>query len=232
MANRVLTKRKVCGGTLAFIGYMLSPLSWWNDLFVNWPLALAFAWGDRLVLQTRLHRQPDRGLLVDQPPGLCPHAEGRGENHQQGGPALFPEKLAAGPGDLCTLHRFDRGAGKNGGDRADSGYRASHPEIRSPLVTPAPPTPTPPPRLQALWICLLLAARHPGRLLARHRLRFCQLRRPGLYHGQSHRAGRRDRARTALRPGAPRSPATGIRSPFSATCSIASSSSSTPGGII
>ncbi|NDB77324.1 MAG: hypothetical protein EB141_17075, partial [Verrucomicrobia bacterium] len=23
---------------------MLSPLSWWNDLFVNIPLALAFAW--------------------------------------------------------------------------------------------------------------------------------------------------------------------------------------------
>ena len=23
---------------------MLSPLSWWNDLFVNVPLALAFAW--------------------------------------------------------------------------------------------------------------------------------------------------------------------------------------------
>src|ERR1700691_6229982 len=39
-----ITKRKVAGGTLAFIGYMLSPLSWWNDLFVNWPLALACAW--------------------------------------------------------------------------------------------------------------------------------------------------------------------------------------------
>jgi hypothetical protein len=39
-----ITKRKVSGGTLAFIGYMLSPLSWWNDLFVNWPLALVCAW--------------------------------------------------------------------------------------------------------------------------------------------------------------------------------------------
>jgi hypothetical protein len=29
---------------LAVIGYMLSPLSWWNDLFVNVPLALVFAW--------------------------------------------------------------------------------------------------------------------------------------------------------------------------------------------
>jgi len=26
------------------IGFLLSPLSWWNDLFVNVPLALAFAW--------------------------------------------------------------------------------------------------------------------------------------------------------------------------------------------
>lgn len=37
-------KRKLSGSTLAFIGFMLSPLSWWNDLFVNVPLALAFAW--------------------------------------------------------------------------------------------------------------------------------------------------------------------------------------------
>ena len=44
MARSKLTKRKVSGGTLVFIGYMLSPLSWWNDLFVNWPIALVFAW--------------------------------------------------------------------------------------------------------------------------------------------------------------------------------------------
>jgi hypothetical protein len=37
-------KRKIAGGILAFVGFMLSPLSWWNDLFVNVPLALAFAW--------------------------------------------------------------------------------------------------------------------------------------------------------------------------------------------
>jgi len=42
-------KRKVSGGTLAVIGYMLSPLSWWNDLFVNLPLALVFAWLVSLV---------------------------------------------------------------------------------------------------------------------------------------------------------------------------------------
>ena len=33
------------------IGFLLSPLSWWNDLFVNVPLALAFAW-----LVSCLHR--------------------------------------------------------------------------------------------------------------------------------------------------------------------------------
>jgi hypothetical protein len=37
-------KRKMSGGVLAVVGYMLSPLSWWNDMFVNVPLALAFAW--------------------------------------------------------------------------------------------------------------------------------------------------------------------------------------------
>src|SRR4051794_29027680 len=42
-------KRKVTGGILAVVGFMLSPLSWWNDLFVNIPIALAFAWGISLV---------------------------------------------------------------------------------------------------------------------------------------------------------------------------------------
>lgn len=37
-------KRKVTGGILAVVGFMLSPLSWWNDAFVNFPLAIAFAW--------------------------------------------------------------------------------------------------------------------------------------------------------------------------------------------
>lgn len=37
-------KRKAYGGILGFIGFMLSPLSWWNDLFVNVPMALGFAW--------------------------------------------------------------------------------------------------------------------------------------------------------------------------------------------
>jgi hypothetical protein len=37
-------KRKFSGSILAIIGFLLSPLSWWNDLFINLPLALAFGW--------------------------------------------------------------------------------------------------------------------------------------------------------------------------------------------
>lgn len=35
--------RKAKGGLIAFIGYILSPLSWYNDTFVNIPLAYLFA---------------------------------------------------------------------------------------------------------------------------------------------------------------------------------------------
>jgi len=42
-------KRKMQGGVLGWIGFMLSPLSWWNDLFVNVPLALAFGWVVALI---------------------------------------------------------------------------------------------------------------------------------------------------------------------------------------
>jgi len=37
-------KRRSLNGLVAFVGFLLSPLSWWNDLVVNVPLALAFAW--------------------------------------------------------------------------------------------------------------------------------------------------------------------------------------------
>jgi len=39
------TKRGiVIGSLLGFIGFLLSPLSWWNDAFVNVPLAYVGAW--------------------------------------------------------------------------------------------------------------------------------------------------------------------------------------------
>ncbi|MEQ8975648.1 MAG: hypothetical protein RIE73_35370 [Coleofasciculus sp. C1-SOL-03] len=36
--------KKLRGGFLMGIGYMLSPLSWWNDLFFNMPIAYLFAY--------------------------------------------------------------------------------------------------------------------------------------------------------------------------------------------
>ena len=38
-----LSRRKAKGGFLVTLGYMLSPLSWWNDLFFNLPIAYVFA---------------------------------------------------------------------------------------------------------------------------------------------------------------------------------------------
>jgi hypothetical protein len=36
-------KQKAKGGLMITAGYILSPLSWWNDLFVNIPIAYIFA---------------------------------------------------------------------------------------------------------------------------------------------------------------------------------------------
>jgi hypothetical protein len=42
IAGRKVERDKVKGGLIAAVGYLLSPVSWWNDLFVNIPLAYAF----------------------------------------------------------------------------------------------------------------------------------------------------------------------------------------------
>jgi hypothetical protein len=44
-------RRRIRGGILATVGYLLSPLSWWNDLFINIPLAYAFAYLVGLISQ-------------------------------------------------------------------------------------------------------------------------------------------------------------------------------------
>lgn len=36
-------RSKIANGFIATLGYLLSPLSWWNDLFLNIPLAYGFA---------------------------------------------------------------------------------------------------------------------------------------------------------------------------------------------
>ena len=35
---------KLRGGALVTLGFMLSPLSWWNDLIFNLPIAYGFGW--------------------------------------------------------------------------------------------------------------------------------------------------------------------------------------------
>lgn len=42
-------KHKIKGSIIAIIGYILSPLSWWNDLIINIPLAYAFAFPFGLI---------------------------------------------------------------------------------------------------------------------------------------------------------------------------------------
>ncbi|RJR31657.1 hypothetical protein C4569_01730 [Candidatus Parcubacteria bacterium] len=36
--------KKIKGGILFTIGFFLSPLSWWNDAFINLPIAFFFGW--------------------------------------------------------------------------------------------------------------------------------------------------------------------------------------------
>lgn len=43
-SNRNLSLTIVKRGAIGFTGFVLSPLSWWNDLFVNFPLSYSFAW--------------------------------------------------------------------------------------------------------------------------------------------------------------------------------------------
>jgi hypothetical protein len=43
------SKRRGWYSLLAILGYLLSPLSWWNDLVVNIPLAYAMAWPVSLI---------------------------------------------------------------------------------------------------------------------------------------------------------------------------------------
>lgn len=42
IAGRKIEMRRARGGLVATAGFLLSPVSWWNDLFVNIPIAYAF----------------------------------------------------------------------------------------------------------------------------------------------------------------------------------------------
>lgn len=49
---------------IALVGFMLSPLSWWNDAFVNLPLAVAFAWGVSLLYRPAFEASLVVGYLL------------------------------------------------------------------------------------------------------------------------------------------------------------------------
>lgn len=44
------TLRRLRGGLLVMIGYLLSPLCWWNDLIINLPIAYGFGYLCSLVV--------------------------------------------------------------------------------------------------------------------------------------------------------------------------------------
>ncbi|MCX6795838.1 MAG: hypothetical protein NT165_03905 [Candidatus Falkowbacteria bacterium] len=44
-------RKKIIKGAMMTLGYLLSPLSWWNDLFFNIPLAYGFAFLFGLISQ-------------------------------------------------------------------------------------------------------------------------------------------------------------------------------------
>ncbi|MEG5039365.1 MULTISPECIES: hypothetical protein [unclassified Microcoleus] len=46
--------KKIRGGLLLAIGYLLSPLCWWNDIFFNLPIAYAFGYICSLLSQDLL----------------------------------------------------------------------------------------------------------------------------------------------------------------------------------
>jgi hypothetical protein len=64
--NRNFSLTIVKRGTIGFIGFILSPLSWWNDIFVNFPLSFGFAWliGKSLNAFMVIHRPLFISLFV------------------------------------------------------------------------------------------------------------------------------------------------------------------------
>ena len=46
-----MKRRIIAGSLLGVFGFILSPLSWWNDAFVNLPLAYLCAWLVSLIFE-------------------------------------------------------------------------------------------------------------------------------------------------------------------------------------
>lgn len=63
-------KNKVLNGALVTIGYVLSPLSWWNDIFINIPLAYGFAFLFGLISESLFYPMMIIGYWITNIVGL------------------------------------------------------------------------------------------------------------------------------------------------------------------
>ncbi len=90
-------------GIVAVIGYLLSPLSWWNDLFVNVPLAYLFA----LPFSLLHEHAPFDGIIVTAaasfiPPSLV-------DQLKPGGRLVIPVGLPYMHQELLLLEKDQQG---------------------------------------------------------------------------------------------------------------------------
>jgi hypothetical protein len=103
-------KRKFKGGVLAMVGFMLSPLSWWNDLFVNVPLALAFAWVVSLLYPPSFKIACVMGYWLTNVLGFVLLHKGAQSMLGEAGAQIFTTGFRQGPGDFVALHGVNRAA--------------------------------------------------------------------------------------------------------------------------
>ena len=113
-------KRKVGGGVVAAVGYILSPLSWWNDLWVNVPLALAFAWGVSLVYKPAFFASAVLGYWITNILGFVLLHKGAQQMLTKEGKKYGTPRPGAGCGDFTALHGPHRVAGEVG--RSEAGH--------------------------------------------------------------------------------------------------------------
>ena len=85
--------RRLAAGIVAFIGYLLSPLSWWNDTFINLPLAWLFASLVSLVSHRLFVPAMILGYWLTNIAGLLLMAQGTAGLAARGSPQGFKRRL-------------------------------------------------------------------------------------------------------------------------------------------
>ena len=116
---RMALKRKITGGVVALVGYMLSPLSWWNDLWVNVPLALVFAWTVSFFYRPAFKPCLVAGYWLTNVLGFILMHKGAQQALTKEEKKYLPPRLPPGCGHLLALHRVDYRLGPNGHPQAN-----------------------------------------------------------------------------------------------------------------